>query len=580
MAGFWKEIKSFIHEGVIERVRHSKQFTKLVDATDFALPIRSWKSTSNVILSILLASFIINILSLAFPLALLQIYDRIIPNVAINTLVILAAGVAIALILEAALKITRAYVGAWADTKFEHIVGCRAFKRLMEASLLSIETEGVGVHVKRLNAINTLRDFYAGQAIISMVDLPFIFVLLGLIGYISGVLVFVPIGMIIIFLYLTIKNSKKLRKILDSRQDEDDRRFNYIIERLTNIHTVKVVSMEAQMQRRYERLQRSSSVNDHDVSMESAIAMGTGMTLSQLTLIAVVAFGSLLVIQGDLTIGGLAACTLLSGRCLQPINTIVGLWSRFQSIKIARDDLNALLEMPLEEKPGLADMPKLTGLVELRNVNFSYPKSDELVLKNLNFKIGPRETVALSGEGLSGKSTLMKLILGILAPRSGKILLDDHDIREFNAHSYRDQIAYLPQKAVLFNGTLIENLTLFREEELYGKAVAAAKAVGLAPIIEQLPKGYDTPVANQAIEAMPRGTVQRIAIARALLFKPALIIFDEANTAMDMQGDAVVKSMLERIKGKCSMIIVSHRPSILSLADRKYALADGTIKEV
>lgn len=580
MAGIWKSTKEFFHEGILKQIRDSKKLHKLVDTTDFGLPVHAWKSTGSVFFSIIVASLIINLLGLAFPLALLQIYDRIIPNIAINTLVLLAAGVGFAILLEALLKITRTYVGAWADAKFEHIVGCNAFSRLIHAALPVVESEGMGVHIKRLNAINTLRDFYAGQAIVSLVDLPFIFVLLALIFYIAGILVLVPIGMLSILLFLASKNSHRLRTILDSRQNKDDRRFNYIIETLTNIHTVKSVSMEAQMQRRYERLQRTSSANDFDVSMESAKATGMGMSLSQLTLVAVVAFGSLLVINGQLTIGGLAACTLLSGRCLQPVNVMVGLWARLQSIKIAREDLNTLLRMPLEEEPGLPDMPKLKGKVELQNVSFKYPDSENKILEKVNLKLEPNEIIALSGEGLSGKSTLMELILGILKPDTGKILLDGNDISEFNAESYRQQIAYLPQNPKLFNGTILENLTLFREEQYYNEAILASRAAGLHTIVEQLPKGYDTLVANQAIDSLPRGTTQRIAMARVLLTKPALLIFDEANTSVDMQGDAIIRRMLERIESKCSMIIISHRPSILQLAKRKFQLANHTIEEI
>lgn len=580
MAGFWKDIKKHFYEDVFERLRRSKRLHQLVDVADFALPLRAWNATGNVLLSILFASLLINILSLAFPLALLQIYDRIIPNVAINTLIVLATGVFIALLLEAVLKVTRNYVGAWADAKFEHIIGCQGFKRLMDASLMEIESEGAGVHVKRLNALNTLRDFYAGQAITSLIDLPFVIVLLALIAYIAGWLVFVPILMLSLFLYLAVKNSKKLKEILDARRDEDDRRMNYIIETLSNIHTVKSISMEAQMQRRYERLQRSSSVHDHNVSMESAKATGMGMSLSQLTLIAVVAFGSLLVMKGHLTIGGLAACTLLSGRCLQPINTVVGLWTRMQSIKIAREDLDKLLSMPIEDKATLPNMPTLKGEIELRNVSFQYPGSDAPLFENINLKIKAKEAIALSGEGLSGKSTLVELLMGMLRPTSGEILLDGNDSSEFNARSFRQQFAYLPQVPRLFNGTIMENLSLFREERFYDQAVAAAKAAGLAPIIEQLPQGYDTMVADQAIEALPRGMIQRIAIARALLFRPAILIFDEANTAMDMRGDAVVHDMLSRIHGKCTMIVISHRPSILNLVQRKVVLTPTGIKDL
>ena len=576
---FWKEMKKTIRVELFDRIRQFKQLDRLIDVTDFALPMKAWNATAHVVVSILLASLLINILSWAFPLTLLQIYDRIIPNVAMNTLVLLVTGVGIALILEALLKIARSYVGAWADVKFEHIVGNRAFQRVLGSSMLEFEREGSGKHMKQLNSMGTLRDFYAGQAIVSLVDLPFVVVLLALIAYISGWLVLVPIVMIGIFLYITVRNAKRLKAILDARQDQDNRRSSFIIETLSNIHTVKSVTMEAQMQRRYERLQRNSSVNNHNLSLAGARSMGVGMTASQLTIVAVVAFGSLLVMHGDLTIGGLAACTLLSGRCLQPINLAVGLWSRLQAIKIAREDLEEVLNTEQESPPNLPDMPDFKGEVEFQNVSFRYADDAEWIVRDVNLKIASKEIISITGEGLGGKSTLMWLLMGMLKPEKGKLLLDGQDALKFHASSYRQKMAYLPQQGVLFNGTIMENLTLFDDERNHNRAIAAAKAVGLSDVIEHLPDGYETQAAGQAVEVLPRGVNQRIGIARALLSKPSVIIFDEANAAMDMQSDAIIRAMLKKVIGKCTIILISHRPSILELAQKHYVMEKGQIRE-
>jgi len=478
------------------------------------------------------------------------------------------------------MKVSRSYVGAWADAKFEHVVGCQAFQRITECSLLEFEREGSGKHMKRLNSLGTLRDFYAGQAIVSLIDLPFVVILLALIAYIAGPLVFVPIVMLTIFLSLAVQNAKRFKTILDDRRDQDDWRSNFIIETLSNIHTVKSVAMEAQMQRRYERLQRASASSDHDVSVRSSKSAGMGASLSQLTLVAVVSFGSLLVIRGDLTIGGLAACTLLSGRCLQPVNMVVGLWSRLQAIKIARDELDELLQTKEESAPELPDISKLEGKFELQNISFRYADDAEWLFKDISLKVAPKEVIGITGSGLSGKTTMAWLLMGMLKPTSGSILLDDQDASQFNASSYRKQIAYLPQQSILFSGTIMENLTLFREDEYHERALAAAHAVGLKDVIEHLPEGYDTQVANQAIESLPRGVNQSIAIARALLFKPAIVIFDEANIAIDMQGDIIIKSMLQKVIGKSTLILISHRPSILELAQKNYVLEDARLREV
>lgn len=551
---------------------------KMLAASDLALPFEAWNSTRNVLVSIIAASFIINLVSLAFPMALLQVYDRIIPNVSLNTLVLLVIGVTVALIIEAVMKVARTYVSSWADAKFEHITGCRAFSSLIRSSLLNFEEDGSGIHLKRINALNNLRDFYSGKAVVSLVDLPFLFILLFLVGYIAGWLVIIPTIMILIFIVSTVVQSRDLQPVMQERAQHDDRRFNFIIETLNNIHTVKSLTMEAQMMRRYERLQKTASLNDYALSSKSSDSMALGMTMSQLTLVLVVSVGSLLVIFGQLTVGGLAACTLLSGRCLQPVNTMVQLWTRLKSINLARADIDKVLNMPQESTDQAPAIKKLEGAIELKNLCFRYGDDLPLVINNLNFKIAAKEAIGITGQGLSGKSTLMWLIQGILQPTAGTVLFDGMDISRFDVHSVRQQVAYLPQKCVLFSGTMMENLTMFRGDEYYERAREAVEQVGLSHIIDDLPNGYDTKLANATTEILSRGINQRIAIARALVQDAPIVIFDEANTAVDIHGDAIIRKMLESLVGKCTLIIVSHRPSILNVAQKKYVLNNGRLE--
>ena len=226
-------------------------FYKLPKEGDFFFTLETWRTSKYAFKSIFLASLIINILSLAFPLTLLQVYDRIIPNVAYSTLVFLSAGVVITLLIEAGLKIARSYVGAWSDAKFQHIMGCEAFKHIIHSRVRDFEKEGAGVHLKRLNALGAMRDFYTGQAVISMADIPFLVLLLVIIAYIAKWLVLVSVVMLVVFVFSTIFQTKNLRHILDDRQEHEDRRLNFIIETLSNIHTVKSLTLEAQMLRRY-----------------------------------------------------------------------------------------------------------------------------------------------------------------------------------------------------------------------------------------------------------------------------------------------------------------------------------------
>jgi len=546
---------------------------------DFSLPIGAWSSTREVLGSILLASLIVNVLSLAFPMTLLQIYDRIIPNVAYNTLVLLVIGVGVAILLETILRSLRSYVGAWADSKFEHLIGCEAFHHIIGCSLQEFISEGTGAHIKRINSINQMRDFYAGQALVSMADMPFVILLFAFIAYIAGYLVLVPITLLTIFLSLTVAHASKLGDVLRNRQRHDERRSSFIIESLSNIHTIKSVTMESQMMRRYERLQRTSAVSDFEISQLGSESMLNSTLMSQLTIVLVVTFGSIMVIKGQLTIGGMAACTLLSGRVLQPVSSLVSVWTRLQTIKIARDELQSILDLPLESKEGAKPLEVTDGAIEFKDIMFRYKEDTPYVLKGFNLNIPAKAAISIGGAGLSGKSTVCWLLLAMLKPQTGSVTIDGQDIHQCQAQSVRKNIAYLPQEGVLFNGTIIENLTMFEQgREVRSRAIAAAKFVGLSEVIERLPQGYETPVADQSIDALPRGIRQRIAIARAFVHEPLIVIFDEANAAIDVQGDNTLKKVLQKLVGKVTLIIISHRPSVSKIATTHYTLEDGVLR--
>jgi ATP-binding cassette subfamily C protein LapB len=552
---------------------------KVFKDSDYSLPIQAWDATTHVLLSIFTASFAINLLSLAFPLALLQVYDRVVPNDAMSTLTLLIVGVGCALLLEACFRIARSYVGAWADSKFEHVTGCQAFKSMVESSLLEYEKEGSGIHLKRMNALGMLREYYAGQALISAADIPFVLLILLIIYYIAHWIVLIPIVVVVLYLFVTFYEAHKLQTVLTQRFKHDERRFNFIIETLSNIHTVKSVTMEAQMQRRYERLQKVSAVHDYELNMKGSVSTIASISVSQIMIILVVACGSMLIINGQLTIGGLAACTLLSGRCLQPISLIVGLWTRLQTIKLANDEIKTILAMKPESKGILPTMPKCRGDITLEKISFRYSDDDPFLFNEVDLLIKAKETVAITGEGLKGKSTLVWLLLGMFRPTSGRVLIDDQDIANFQAESVRKKIAYLPQKAIIFQGTIMENLTMFKEQELFDYAKKVCGILGIADVIEHLPKGYETIIGDQTIDTLSRGITQRIAIARALIQDPRIIIFDEANTAMDMHSDNILRGVLEQLKGQRTLILISHRPSILKLADKVLTLENGKFRE-
>jgi ATP-binding cassette subfamily C protein LapB len=543
----------------------------------FSLLMGAWKNDKEIIYSVLLASLIINILTLVFPLTLLQVYDRIIPHQSRGTLIWLTILVFTALIISAFLKIVRSYVGAWADAKFEHHNGCRAFNSLLGSKLSLYEKEGSGRHLKRMTALSSLKQFYAGQALIALVDVPFIFLYLALIAYIANWLVLAPIAIIIMAFVTTLNNTAQFQKKLIERQDHDERRLNFIVETLSKIHTIKSNTMEAQMLRRFERLQKSSSSYDYQITQGSAALISDSIVFSQVTVVLVAGLGSALVFNGILSLGILAACILLAGQCLQPVNSLLSMWGRLQTVKIAHQELNRIMAMVPESNSTLQPLREIEGKIEFIDLNFQYPDKEFFILNNINLTIEPRETISITGEGLSGKSTLLSLLLKLNTPTSGHILIDGKNIDLLSPESLRQGIGYMPEQAVLFKGTILQNLTMFRDEYDV-RARLLSRETGLSSYVEQFPDGYETKVGYQATATLPRGLIQHIVIIRALVSDPKIILFDEANITIDMEGDRRIIELLKNLRGKHTMILVSHRPSVLAIAHRNYLLEDGKLR--
>ncbi|WP_022734334.1 peptidase domain-containing ABC transporter [Thalassospira lucentensis] len=529
--------------------------------------------------ALLVAALVINLLSLALPITLLQVYDRVLPHNSIPTLTLLILGVMAALMIEAILRLGRAYVSSLSAAKFEHRSSQAAVGHLLSASLTDYDKTAPGLHLQRLNSLNMLRDFYSGQAIGAVIDLPFIVLFLGLIAVIGGVLVAVPLGILIAFFITALVLGRQLRKALDQRSQSDERRYNFIIETLTGVHTIKSMAMENLMIRRHEQLQVQCAEDDLVAARSAHAAVNASATFSMLTMVLVAAVGSVLVIDGDLTVGGLAACTMLAGRSIQPLQRAMSLWTQFQNIRVARQRCQELFEIEPEDDDGSPEMPLLDGKIELLNVSFAHGDGKK-VFDGLDLVIEPGESVAITGDNGTGKTTLLWMLMGALRPDQGEILLDGREIGNYSSESIRRQIAYLPQHGVMFKGTIIENITGFRKDIGVERVVEIARRLGLDDIVMRMPHGYDTEVGGQASETLPRGVKQRIAVARALIDYPRIVLFDEANSSLDIAGDNIMTSLMLELKKHCTLVMVSHRPSLIALANKQYRLVDQRLVPV
>lgn len=523
---------------------------------------------------VMLASLTINLLSLGLPIAILQVYDRILPNEATQTLMLLVGGLIGVLLLDALLRLARSYVTGWNAARFEHISSCRAVDRLLALSIGDFERDAPGVHLDRLNAVDSLREFNAGQARLLMVDLPFVLIFVALMWQIAGSLALVPVVLLVFLGIVAGLIGHRLRAALSERAELDDRRYNFIIEVLSGIMTVKGLAMEPLILRRYERLQETGAASTYRCTYLSNLAQSVGSIFSNLAMVAVAAVGATQVIEGALSIGALAACTLLSGRSIQPLLRALGLWAQFQGIRVARERLDRLFGAEPETEGRSKQAGAISGGVEIRDVRFGY-EADAPLLEGFDLSVAPGEAIAISGGTGSGKSTLMMLITGALRPDSGRVLIDGHDVGELQPEWLRRQIAYLPQTPVLFQGTILQNLRMFSEQVPVEDALDAAQAMGLDALIHRLPAGYDTRVGDGTADELPTGLRQGIVIARALVGQPRIILFDEANSGLDSKADEALKEALAELKGGPTLIMISHRPSLIALADRRFELVEG-----
>ncbi|MBI2236070.1 MAG: ATP-binding cassette domain-containing protein [Magnetospirillum sp.] len=545
-------------------------------AEDAPFSISGMSTLKENLFDLTVSSVFLNVLGLALPMSLLQVYDRILPNKSTGTMVLLMGGVLGALFLESTINFCRSYITGWIGARFEHKAGCTALEKLMMSSIDSFEKEGSGAHLERMGSLGTVRDFYAGQAMLTLMDLPFAVLYLTLVALMGGMLVVVPIILLVLFGVTAMMVGTRLRESLQKRMVADDRRFNFLIEVLGGIHSVKAFAMEAQMVRRYERLQEGCAEGNFEVTLKSSSALGVSSFFSQATMIAVAGFGSMIVIDGDMTTGGLAACSMLAGRAMSPLQKALSVWTRFQTFLLARERLTKLFNMKAEAPRNLPRLTTVKGRLELRGVNFRYGEKLPYIVHDTSIDIRDGECIAIAGGNGSGKTTLLTVMQGALRPTQGSVLVDGVDLTGYEPQSVRDRIAYLPQSGVLFQGTILQNITMFRPE-FDDAAVETAALLGLDEVVATMAMGFDTSVGDGAYDSLPRGIKQRIAIARSLVHNPRIVLFDEANTAVDSAGDNFLRVWLERAKGKRTLVLVTPRPSLSKMADRVFDLTDGRL---
>lgn len=534
-------------------------------------------SQRGVYRDVLWAALLINLFALAFPIFTMNVYDRVVPNHAVETLWVLALGLLLVLLADLYMRSLRSHFVDEASARIDVQLSSSLMERVL-GMRLEHRPQSVGSFAANLRGFETVRDFIASSTVTAMIDLPFALIFIAVMAWISPWMVLPVVTAFVLILVIGFILQHRLHELSESTYQASAQRNATLVEALTGIETIKTQAAEGVIQARWERVNLFlARTNVRMRALSSHASYGT-QWLSQIVSLSVILIGVYLISQRELTMGALIACTTLASRALAPAGQIVGLLMQYQGARTALESLDRIMAQPVEREPGAAFLHRreIRGDIELRDVRFAYPGRDDPVLDGISLKIARGEKVALIGRVGSGKTTIQKLMLGLYQPTSGAVLLDGIDLRQLDPADVRRNLGYVSQDVTLFYGSLRENITMGLPYADENAVLAAAETACLLDFVNRHPKGFDMPVGERG-ELLSGGQRQSVGLARAVLHNAPLLLLDEPTSAMDFSTEAqVTKRVTEFAQGR-TVVLVTHRTSMLALVDRVVVVDQGRI---
>ena len=531
-----------------------------------------WKTYRDV----LLASFLINTFALVSPLFVMNVYDRVVPNNATETLWMLAAGVVLAFLFDFALKVQRSWFIDYAGKMIDLDVSARLFEKTLGLRMAS-RPASTGSYINSLNDFDSIRSFITSVCITTLVDFPFIVLFLALIVWIGGALALVPVVSIVLCFLLAWGVNRPLQRRIESQQQASSSRLALVAEVLQGVEGIKTSRAESAMQLRWERLVKFLADNGlHIRRLQSFVTHGA-MFVLQLNTALLVVGGVYLIGSGDLSMGGLIAVIMIAGRCAAPVTQLISLLKQYEHARQALEQGEQIMSLPQERDEGrhYLHIKKLQGAWAIQDVGFSYPEQPAL-LSGLNMKIKSGEKVAIVGRMGSGKTSLIKLMMGLYQPTSGNLSLDGIDLRQLDPVSLREYVGYVPQHVCMMNGSIRDNIALGECNPNDENILRAARLSGLGELISNSGHGLDFQV-GEGGRNLSGGQVQAVGLARALVNDPPVLIMDEPTGAMDNHTAARVCDTLRQVCKNKTLIIVTHHLPMLALVERIIVLEKGRV---
>lgn len=535
-----------------------------------------WES-KNIYRDVLIASILINIFAIAAPMFTRLVYDKVVPNLAFETLWVLASGIFVVFLFDLLLKLMRSYFIDVAGKKSDILISSKLFSKVLGIRM-EAKPASVGAFAKNLQEFESIREFFTSATIGSLIDLPFAIMFLALIWLMAGNLVFVPVAGVVILIIYALLIQGPLRRTIEEGSRLASQKYANLIESLAGLETVKLFSAQSQFQFRWEEaVAHMANWNIKSRRITDSIQNTAGF-VQQSTNVGMIIFGVYLIAEGELTMGGLIAATMLSGRAIGPLVQLSLLSTRYNQAKSSMTLIEQVMSMPDEQEEGkrYIHRPIIQGHIALDKVTFHYPDSPVASVRDLSLTIAPGEKVAIIGRIGSGKTTLERLIMGLYKPTEGHVRIDDTDMEQLHHVDVRRNIGCVPQDSNLFYGSVRDNITLGRPLVDDRDVMDAANRAGVTAFTQQDPAGLERQV-GEGGGLLSGGQRQSITIARAFLGRPPVLLMDEPTSAMDNRSEMHIKHQLSQLLPSETLILITHKTSMLDVVDRVIVMEKGSI---
>ncbi|MEZ9524974.1 type I secretion system permease/ATPase [Enterovibrio norvegicus] len=535
-----------------------------------------WESRS-IYRDVMLASVFINAFAIATPLFSRIVYDKVVPNLAFDSLWVLASGIFVIFIFDLILKLLRSYFIDISGKKSDLLISSRIFQKVMGIRM-EARPPSVGAFARHMQEFESIRDFFTSASVSALIDLPFAFFFLFIIWIVAGPLVIVPIVAVACLVIHAMIIQKPLRHTIEEGSRLSSQKNANLIESLAGLETIKLFGAESQFQYRWEEaVAHMSNWGIKTRRLTDSVQNAAGF-IQQFVSVAMIVFGVYLIANGDLTMGGLIAASMLSSRAVGPLVQLSLLSTRYNQAKSAMAIIDQLMNMPSEQEDGrrYIHRPVMRGKIEFDRVNFSYPNTDVSALRDISLTILPGEKVAIIGRIGSGKTTLSRLLMGLYRPTAGSVRIDETDITQIHNIDIRRNIGCVPQDPTLFFGSIRDNITLGRPLADDRDILDAANRSGVTTFTQRDPAGLERQV-GEGGNQLSGGQRQAIAIARAMLGRPPVLLMDEPTSAMDNRSEQYIKQQLASMRRDETLILNTHKTGMLDIVDRIIVVEQGSI---